>query len=581
MPIIIYIIDMILVGWPIFVDAIRGIIRGDVFDEKLLMLIASVGAMIIGERSEGVGVLLFFLVGEYFEHRATRAARSSIKSLMEIRPDTARVITDGVEEEVDAEDVEIGSLISIRVGERIPIDCIVVSGEAEVDTSALTGESLPRPIREGDKIESGTVLLGATVVAKTLRTSDESRASRILELVEEASDRKSREESFITSFSRYYTPTVIALALIMAVVPSVFGWLTPSDAIYRALSFLVVSCPCALVISVPMAFFGGIGGAARRGVLYKGGNVFAPIARAECAVFDKTGTLTNGVLSLAEAHPIGISEAELIKLAASAEQQSNHPIARGIVGAHSEALYPIDETAEHIGKGVVATLECGKVAVGTERLMAELGVVCQHTDAPGTVHVAYNDSYVGYLVLKDSIKEEARAALAELSRLGVRHFAILSGDRLESVQSVAAELRIDVVHAELLPEEKYARLESLEEKYKRGVIYVGDGINDAPCLARASVGIAMGDSGSDSAIEQADVVIMSDKLDRIATARRLAKKTVGIAKQNIVFAIGVKLLALGLVALNLVGMWMAVLADVGVAVLCILNSMRTLGTKTK
>lgn len=575
LPTILCIFAMIIAGFPVFIDAARGIIRRDFLDEKFLMSIAAIGATVIGEVTEGAAVMLFFLVGEYFEHRATRAARASIKSLMEIRPDTAIMLVDGEECEVDSEDVPVGSVILIRPGDRVPIDSVMVSGRAEVDTSAITGESLPRPVSVGDALDSGSVLLGASVTARTVRSCDQSRASRILALVEEATDRKSREESFITSFSRYYTPAVIFLSLLMAVLPPIFGWTTLPDAIYRALSFLVVSCPCALVISVPMAFFGGIGGAAKRGVLYKGGNIFSAVAYPERIVFDKTGTLTTGELRLVSVNPVGIGSGELLSYASAAERDSTHPIARGILAACKSPLRG-EELRELAGLGIISTVEGVEVSVGNAALMERVSPDFTPTTGEGIVYVAIGGVYRGYLSFSDSIKPEAVKALLELRRLGVKKTYVLSGDRRESAVAVGEALSIDEVYSELLPEEKYRRLEEIIADSRGSTVYVGDGINDAPSLARADVGIAMGERGSDSAIEASDVVIMSDVLTRIPTAVRYARRTVRIAKENIVFALSVKLLALVLVGLGVAGMWMAVVADVGVAVLAILNSMRTI-----
>ncbi len=574
-PTVFYMSALIISGAEVFISAARGIMRLDFLDEKFLMCIASVGAMIIGEQIEGVAVMLFFLVGEYFEHRATRAARNSIRSLMEICPDTARVIRDGEECEEDAEDVEVGSVILVRPGERVPIDAVVISGSGELDTSALTGESVPRPANPGDTVDSGVVLLGGAITARTLRPADESRASRVLALVEDASDRKSREESFITRFSRVYTPAVILLAICMAIIPPLLSLLEWRDAVYRALSFLVVSCPCALVISVPMAFFGGIGGAAKRGVLYKGGNVFSAVAGAKTVVFDKTGTLTTGEFTLSECHPIGIEREELLSLVASAEHNSNHPIARALKSL-SNNLYQTEQLEEIAGKGIVALIKGQRVAVGNASLMNTEGIGADSLPDNASVHVAIDGVYSGYIILTDTVKPEAREAIALLRRLGVRKTVILSGDKRESAENVAAALGIDEVEAELLPEDKYSRLEEIIADTGKGTVYVGDGINDAPCLARADVGIAMGERGSDGAIEASDVVIMSDNLSRIPAAVKIARKALRIAKQNIVFAIGIKLLVLLLVALDLAGMWLAVFADVGVAVLAILNSMRTI-----
>lgn len=577
--VVLYISALVASGIAVFRDAAMGILRRDFLDEKFLMTIASVGAVIIGEYSEGVAVMLFFLVGEYFEHRATQSARNSIKSLMDICPDTARVVIGDGESEVDTEDVEVGTIILIRPGERVPIDAVITEGSCEVDTSALTGEAVPRPVTIGDEINSGTVVLGGAVKAQTLRIAEESRASRVLSLVEDASDRKSREESFITAFSRYYTPAVIVLALLMATVPPILNLLDFGEAVYRALSFLVVSCPCALVISVPMAFFGGIGRAASRGVLYKGGNIFAPTARTKTVVFDKTGTLTTGEFSVVEVCPVKLTEGELLTVAASAEHNSNHPIARGIA-ASVENHITTDSSTELVGRGIEAVLGGKRVAVGNAALMREEGIAVDLPLGVGIIYVAIDGEYAGYIRVEDTVKPEARQALDELRRLGVKRTYILSGDREESIAPVAEALGIDKVYAELLPEDKYLILEEIIRD-GGGVMYVGDGINDAPCLARADVGVAMGERGQDSAIEAADLVIMSDNLERLPDAMKIARKTLSISKQNIVFAIGIKLLAIILVATSLAGMWLAVFADVGVAVLAILNAMRTLLGKKK
>lgn len=570
-PLVLYILALAVSGMGVFISAVRGILRLDFLDEQFLMTVASVGAMIIGEPAEGVAVMLFFLVGEYFEHRATGKARDSIRSLMEICPDTARVIAGGTECEMDAEDVEIGSYIMIRPGERVPIDSVVTGGVCEVDTSALTGESVPRPATVGDVVYSGSVVLGGSITARTERLAEQSRAARVLELVEEASDRKSREESFITKFSRYYTPAVIILAIIMAVIPPIFSWLNWQQSVYRALSFLVVSCPCALVISVPMAFFGGIGHSASRGVLYKGGNVFSPISRLTRVVFDKTGTLTTGEFIIDEVR-CDMDREELLMLVAAAEHNSNHPIARCLKAASKNTLVA-DSLTDLPGKGVIAEVSGRSVAVGNLALMEHVGAEAPTERAD--VYVALDGKFSASITLTDTVKPEAKRAIDELRRLGVKESVILSGDREESVRRVADELGIDRAHYELLPEDKYSALEDMIAE--SGVTaYVGDGINDAPCLARADVGIAMGERGSDSAIESSDLVIMSDDISRIPEAVKIARKTLGIAKQNIVFAIGIKLAVLALVSVNLAGMWLAVFADVGVAVLAILNSMRTM-----
>ncbi|MBR2350674.1 MAG: cadmium-translocating P-type ATPase [Clostridia bacterium] len=566
---VLYILALLFAGFGVFSDALRGILRRDLLDEKFLMSIASIGAMIIGERSEGVAVMLFFLVGEYFEHRAVAKSRRSIRSLMEIKPDEATVIRDGIEERALAEDVEVGATIVIRPGERVPLDCEIISGTSGVDTSALTGESLPRYVGAGDSLDSGVIVLDGLLTCRALRIADESRAARVLELVEYASEKKAPEESFITKFSHYYTPAVVIAALLLAVIPPIFGLAQLTDSVYRALSFLVVSCPCALVISVPMAFFGGIGGAASKGILFKGGSVFSAVASAKTVAFDKTGTLTTGEFEARRVRAFGISEAELLALVASVESGSNHPIARALVSL-SERRLEVGELTELAGRGVTATIDGRRIAVGNSALMSELGIVAE-SSAPGAILVARDGLLVGEIILADTEKSEAQDAIRALRRLGVNKTVMLTGDRAANAASVAESLGIDETLAELMPEDKFAYIERSER-----TIYVGDGINDAPALRMATVGVAMGRGGQDSAIEAADLVIMSDNLTRIPTSIKIARKTVGIAKQNIIFAIGVKLLILGLIALGFANMWLAVFADVGVAVIAILNAMRAL-----
>lgn len=568
---------LLIAGLPVFIGAVKGILRRDFLDEKFLMSIASVGAFIIGEATEGVAVMLFFLVGEYFEHKAVRRSRKSIKELLDICTDTARVIVDGEESEEDAEDVEVGTTILVRPGERMPIDSRIISGACRLDTSSLTGESMPRDAVVGDEVDSGVIVLDGAIRCVTVRDHSSSRASVVLELVENARERKSKEENFITKFSRVYTPTVTALAVMMAIIPWISGLLPWQSSVYRALSFLVVSCPCALVISVPMAFFGGIGAAASRGILYKGGNTFSPVSRAESFVFDKTGTLTTGEFSLAKVHS-AIDESELLSLLASAEHNSNHPIAR-CLKALSPDYIPADSICDVPGKGIIATVGSHELAVGNLQLMEDVGAGIPEEGY--SVYAARDGEYIGAVLVRDTIKSEAKDAISALRRLGVRKTYILSGDRESEVLSVGAELGIDTVRHSLMPEDKYRILENIISDSKGGVVYVGDGINDAPCLTRADVGIAMGGKGSDSAIESADAVIISDNLTKLPETIRIARKTLNISKQNIVFAIGVKVLAMILVATGLVGMWMAVFADVGVAVLAILNSMRTLAVRRK
>jgi Cd2+/Zn2+-exporting ATPase len=494
---------------------------------------------------------------------------------MDIMPDEATILINGAEETVDADEVEIGSTIIIRSGERVPLDAVVISGSADIDTSAVTGEAIPRSVTVGDSVDSGTVVIGGVLTATTVRLAEDSAASRILELVESASENKSREESFITAFSRYYTPIVVGLAVALAIVLSLFRITTPGEAIYRALIFLVISCPCALVISVPMAFFGGIGGAASRGILFKGGNVFSRVASADTVAFDKTGTVTSGRFSVTDISPISVSREELLTLAAVAEYGSNHPIAMAIRSLADTDEHP-DSFTELAGKGSVAEYRGERIAVGNAALLDELGVTLSDTAPTGSVHVARDGEYLGYITVADELKTEAREAMTALKTLGVKRLAMISGDRRENVDRIAAEISIGEHYAELKPEEKYRKLEELITASSRGVMYVGDGINDAPALARADVGIAMGAIGQDSAIEASDLVITTDNLTKIPEAIEIARKTVGIAKFNIVFALGIKILILALGAVDLAGMWLAVFADVGVAVLAICNAMRTL-----
>ena len=574
---LLYILALAVSGYSVFIDAVRGIIRGDLLDEKFLMSVASVGAMIIGDMTEGVAVMLFFLVGEYFEHKAVARSRRSIRSLMDIRPDEATVITENGEETVDAEDVTVGSEIVVRAGERVPIDCVVIYGSADIDTSALTGEAIPKSAGVGTALESGSVVTNGVLNCKTTRLAEDSAAARILDLVENASEHKSREENFITVFSRFYTPTVVILALIMALIPPLFiEALSFSAAIYRALTFLVISCPCALVISVPMAFFGGIGGAASKGILFKGGNTFSALSRADTFVFDKTGTLTTGSFSVARTEPTDVSDEELLYYAASAEYGSTHPIAECMKSRAKTAVKPTSYT-ELAGKGVVAEVGGKTVLVGTDELLIEQGIAAPVPTYDGfsSVSVAINGAFAGRIYLSDLIKSEAKCSLMALRTLGIKRTVMLSGDKAARALQVSGELTITETHAELLPEDKYRHLEKIIENAEK-TVFVGDGINDAPSLARADVGVAMGAIGSDSAIEAADVVIMSDKLDRLPTAVKIARKTMNIAKQNIFFAIGVKLAVLLLSALGFANMWLAVFADVGVAVIAILNAMRAL-----
>ncbi len=574
-PVIIYISALLIAGLDVFINAARGILRRDLLDEKFLMSIASIGAMILGEYNEGVAVMLFFLIGETFEKMAVRRSRNSIKALMEICPDEATVIMDGEEETVDAEDVEVGQTIVIRAGERVPLDCEIISGSTDIDTSSMTGEAIPRSVSVGDTLDSGVMVISGVITCRVLRPLTESAASRVLALVENATENKSKEENFITKFSHYYTPIVVALAVLLAFVPPIFRLLTLWESVKRALTFLVISCPCALVISVPMAFFGGIGAAASRGILYKGGNVFSRVASLTTVAFDKTGTLTSGEFTITDINPIDISGDELIRLAASAEYGSNHPLALAIRASAENSEIPTD-TREIAGEGVIANVSGAEVAVGNKKLMERLGIteICE-----GSVFVAKDGALIGSLTLGDKIKSESRGAISRIKALGVKKCVILSGDKTENVEKIKSQLSLDEAFAELKPEDKYNKLEQLISSSEGSVGYVGDGINDAPTLARADVGFAMGAIGSDSAVEAADAVIMSDNLEKIAESIIIARKTIRISWQNIIFAIGIKVLVMILGALGFANMWLAVFADVGVSVLAILNSMRTLRYK--
>lgn len=571
---ILYVSALLVAGIPVFLDAVRGILRRDLLDEKFLMSIASVGAVIVGEAMEGAAVMIFFLVGEYFEHKAVSKSRKSIKSLLDICADEARVVLpDGTEEEIDAEDVEVGTTISVRAGERIPLDAVVISGACDIDTSALTGESMPVSISEGDSVSAGCVVIGGVLIAKTVRIAKESASSRILSLVEDATERKSKAENFITKFSRVYTPIVVGLALLIAVILPIFSLATIPDAIYRALIFLVISCPCALVISVPMSFFGGIGASASRGILYKGANTFSALAKADSFAFDKTGTLTTGEFTVSEICPHSITESELIYLASTAEYYSNHPIAECIKSLSEKRGEP-EEIYELSGRGMRIVLGGEIILVGNERLLSENGVKIPE-ERVGAVYVSCDNQYVGMIIISDKIRPEAKRAVERLRAQGAKRLVMLSGDRRENAERVGRELSLDEVYAPLTPEEKFSRLEKIIEESK-STVYMGDGINDSPSIARADVGVCMGGIGSDSSIEVADLVIMSDNPERLATAQKIARKTVRISSENIVFALGVKILIMILGAFGIANMWLAVFADVGVAVIAILNAMRAM-----
>ena len=582
-----YVASYVIAGYDIVFGAIKSIFRGNVFNENLLMSIASIGAFCVGEFSEGTAVMILFQIGEAFQDAAVDKSRRSISSLMNIRPDHANLVTDEGIIRKDPEDVHTGDVISITPGERVPLDCVILTGETYIDTSALSGETVPRAAREGDTLLSGSINTVGAVTARVMCEYGESTASRILDLVENASARKSNSEKFITRFSRYYTPIVVSLALILAIIPPLLiKESTFSEWIHRALSFLVVSCPCALVISIPLSFFGGIGGASASGILVKGGNYLEALAKVKTFVFDKTGTLTKGTFEVTDIQPQleGISKNELLRIACAAERASSHPIAMSLKKKAEAELVRFDEAesiSEIAGRGVCASIDGQSVLVGNARLMSENGIECAENKAAGTtVHVAADGKYLGYIVISDEIKSEAHDAIAALKREGIERVVMLTGDARSVGRSVADELGMDECFAEQLPSDKVERVNELLEKSDGNdkLAFVGDGINDAPVLARADIGIAMGALGSDAAIEAADVVIMNDNLLSLSKAMRIARKATRIAKENTVFAIAVKAAVLVLSASGVASMWMAVFADVGVAVIAILNAMRTLRT---
>ncbi len=578
-----YLVPYLVVGWDILWKAIRNIVHGEIFDENFLMSVASVGAFAVGEYPEAVAVMLFDQVGELFEDYAVGKSRKSISSLMNIRPDYANVERDGAILEVSPDEVGIGDTIIIKAGEKIPLDGVVLEGTTTVDTAALTGESLPRDIAPGDDVISGCINLTGLVRVRVTKAFSESTVSKILDLVENASSKKAKTETFISKFSKYYTPCVVAAALLLAVVPPLFDGLW-STWVYRALTFLVISCPCALVISVPLSFFGGIGGASKCGILVKGGNYMEALSRCEIVVFDKTGTLTKGVFNVTAVHPEKATEEELIEYAALAETYSDHPIAKSIKEVYGMDIDTsrIASAEELSGRGVVAVIDGHRIAVGGDKLMTSEGAAWHPCHRIGTtVHVARDGEYLGHIVISDEIKSDAADAVRLLKEAGVRKTVMLTGDADEVGRAVADALDIDEAYTKLLPADKVEKVEGLlKEKSKKGVLaFVGDGINDAPVLSRADVGIAMGAMGSDAAIEASDIVLMDDKPSKIATAIRIAKRTIGIAHINILFALAVKALILILGAFGIADMWAAVFADVGVSVIAILNSMRALSVK--
>lgn len=580
-----FIISYIIVGGDVVKRAVKNIFKGQVFDENFLMSIATICAFFIGEYPEGVAVMLFYQVGELFQSYAVGKSRKSIASLMDIRPDYANVKKGDELVKVDPDEVQIGDIIVIKAGEKIPLDGKVIEGSSMIDTSALTGESVPREVEVGSDILSGCININGVITAEVTKEFGESTVSKILDLVENASSKKSNSEQFITKFARYYTPVVVIIAVFLAIIPPlVIDGATFSDWIYRALAFLVVSCPCALVISIPLSFFGGIGGASKKGVLVKGSNYLEALAETEIVVFDKTGTLTKGVFNVQEIHPEGVSKEELLELTAHAESYSNHPISLSLKRAYSKEIDNgrISDVEEISGHGVIATVDGKKVMVGNIKLMKMMDIPYFKGELIGTiVHVAVNNKYIGYIVIADEVKEDSAQAIKELKAANIKQTVMLTGDNKSIGSKVAKELGLDKVYAELLPADKVEKLEELfSQKSKKGKLaFVGDGINDAPVLARADIGIAMGGLGSDAAIEAADVVIMTDEPSKIATTMKISKKTLKIAHQNIVFAIGIKIIVLILSAFGITTMWAAIFADVGVTIIAVLNAFRALNVK--
>lgn len=584
---LIYLVAYVIVGWEIVKKAFRNITRGKVFDENFLMTVATIGAFGIGEFPEAVAVMLFYQVGELFQHYAVDKSRKSIASLMDIRPDFANVEREGNVQKVDPSDVKIGEIIIVKPGEKVPLDGIVVEGTSSLDTKALTGEALPRDVQEGLQVISGCINLNGVIKIEVTKEYGESTVSKILNLVENASSKKAKSENFITKFAQYYTPIVVFIALILAVIPPLMiPGATFSDWIYRALSFLVVSCPCALVISIPLSFFGGIGGASKMGILIKGSNYLEALANTEIMVFDKTGTLTEGVFEVQKVKAVDRSEEELLKLTAYAEYYSNHPISLSVKKAYHKEIdgKQILETQELSGRGMVAKIGEQNILVGNEKLMREKQIDFETCNEIGTIlYVAVNGKYAGCIVIADKIKPDASNTIKNLKKNHMKQTVMLTGDRKDVGENVAKELGLDQVYTELLPDGKVGKVETLlKEKSEKGKLaFVGDGINDAPVLALADIGIAMGGLGSDAAIEAADIVLMTDEPSKIVDAIQLSKKTMKIVKENIIFAISVKILVLILSAFGLSTMWEAVFADVGVSVIAILNALRVLYVKKK
>ncbi len=582
--VVLYGVSYLLIGGKVLLTAFRNITRGEIFDENFLMMVATVGAFAIGEYPEAIAVMLFYEIGELFQSYAVNRSRKSISSLLDIRADHANLVTESGTKEVAPEAVSIGDLIVIKPGERVPLDGEIIEGECYLDTSALTGESIPCLISVGEEILAGCINTNALVKVRVTKVAGESTVARILELVENASSKKAQTEKFITKFARVYTPIVVLLAVLIAIIPPFVFQVNFSTWLYRALSFLVVSCPCALVVSIPLGFFAGLGGASKQGVLVKGGNYLEALNHVETVVFDKTGTLTKGVFKVSQIKPVNMNEAEFIELAAYAESQSTHPIAKSIVDAYTQVIDTtvLSQYEEIAGHGIKVFVGDKEVLIGNVKLMQRANLNVAEVDAIGTIiHMVVNQQYVGYMVIADEIKENSKAAIAKLKQHGVSKVVMLTGDHEGVAKKVAAELGVDEVYAGLLPHQKVEHLEEiLAHKTKdKNVVFVGDGMNDAPVLARADIGVAMGGIGSDAAIEAADVVLMEDDPMALVKAINKAKQTSTILYQNIIFALGVKILVMILVACGLATMWAAVFADVGVTILAVMNSTRALKSK--
>lgn len=578
---VLYIIAYLIIGADVVFKAIKNIFRGEIFDENFLMVVATIGALAVKEFPEAIAVMFLYQIGEEFQDIAVGKSRNAIKELMQIKPESANVLRNGETVEVKPEEVEIDEIIVIKPGEKVPLDGRVIKGTSMLDTKTITGESVPKKIVEQELIYSGSINLNSVLEVKVTKKFEDSTVAKILELVEGATSKKAKTEKFITKFAKYYTPIVCFLALGLATVPTLVFHQEFIEWLYRALTFLVISCPCALVISAPLGFFGGIGGASKKGILIKGSNYLEALSHARYAVFDKTGTITKGVFEIQKINPVDISEEELIRVAAHGEKFSNHPVALSIKkrykGKYDESK--VEGLEEISGKGIKAKIFYKDTLIGNAKLLEENNIKFEKVDDPGTIiYVAINGIYNGYILIADKVKDDSKKAIEELKKAKIERTYILTGDERKIAEKIAKEVNVDICKSELLPDQKLENLEEIlkERKGKEKVIFVGDGVNDSPCLARADIGIAMGGIGADAAIEAADVVIMTDELTKIAQAIKISKKTMKIVKQNIVFALVVKVLVLILGALGIANMWLAVFADVGVSMLAILNSMKTL-----